>query len=325
MTEIDLGATGLRAPQLGFGCATLMGRVGRNGSLRALAVAWDAGVRLFDTARAYGYGESEVVLGEFLRERRQQAVIATKFGILAAPQPPWKRLARAAARTALKVAPSLHSVLQKGAGTQFAANQFNIAVLHKSVEQSLKALRTDTIDILYLHSAPAGTLDNDELLAAMAHLVAQGKVRVAGLSATTEVVDAALTRNDARLRAMQFPCNVFDLTAAGRFQTIAASGQILIANHPFGGAVRVTQCLDRLQHLAINSSLDSELREKLKEEDPSLMPDVVLNSILVGTGIHAVIPAMMNAAHIRLNARVVEKSRFTTTEIAAIRKALSIA
>ena len=81
MNEIELGSSGLRTPQIGFGCSALLGRSGRSDSLKALGVAWDEGVRFFDTARAYGYGESEGLLGEFLRGRRDQAVIATKFGI----------------------------------------------------------------------------------------------------------------------------------------------------------------------------------------------------------------------------------------------------
>ena len=55
-------------------------------SLRAMGCAWDAGITLFDTARSYGFGDAEAVLGEFLRGKRDKAVIATKFGIT--PQNP---------------------------------------------------------------------------------------------------------------------------------------------------------------------------------------------------------------------------------------------
>ena len=68
----------IRASVLGFGCGSVMGRVGREESLRAMNVAWDAGITLFDTARSYGFGEAEAVLGEFLSGKREQAVIATK-------------------------------------------------------------------------------------------------------------------------------------------------------------------------------------------------------------------------------------------------------
>lgn len=323
MIDTDLGATGLHVPSLGFGCAAIMGRCSRAESMRALAAAWDEGIRFFDTARSYGFGESEAVLGEFLRGRREQAVIATKFGILASAQPAWKRLARTAARIALKVAPGLHGLLQKGAGTQFESGLFSIPVLRRSVEQSLSKLGVDSVDILYLHSAPASVLDQDDLLDAISRLVEAGKVRFAGLSSTPDVVELALRRRDSRLAAMQFPCNVFDLSAAARFQQGAAGGRMMVANHPFGGAARVDQCKARLKELASNQALSLELREKLAAQDESLLPDVVLNSILCGTGIHVVIPAMMSARHIRLNAAAVTRSRFAREEISTIRAALT--
>ena len=55
MQNIELGNSGLRAPQVGFGCSALLGRTGRTESLRALAAAWDEGIRFFDIARSYGH------------------------------------------------------------------------------------------------------------------------------------------------------------------------------------------------------------------------------------------------------------------------------
>src|SRR5260370_42247123 len=71
--------------RLGFGCGSVMGRIGRAASLRAIAAALDAGISHFDAARLYGYGEAEALLGEAVRGRRDRLVIASKFG-LAAPR-----------------------------------------------------------------------------------------------------------------------------------------------------------------------------------------------------------------------------------------------
>ncbi len=68
----------------GVGCSAVLGRVGRKESLAALGAAYDAGITFYDTARSYGYGESEALLGEFLRGRRDSVVVSTKFGILPA-------------------------------------------------------------------------------------------------------------------------------------------------------------------------------------------------------------------------------------------------
>lgn len=320
MDAIALGNTSLKAPAIGFGCAALLGRSGRKESLQALEAAWDQGIRFFDTARAYGYGESEALLGEFLRGRRNQAVIATKFGILPAKQAAWKSMAKSAARSVLKLAPSAHKVLQKTAGSQFTHGQFTIPVLQQSIDESLRKLNTETVDMLFLHAAPASVLEQHDLLDAMHRLVEQGKVRVAGLSGDPADVAVALELNPPQLGAMQFPCNVFDISAATSYAGINGGHHALVANHPFGGVARVEQTRAALAALAQSSSIPVELREKLASTDDGLLADVVLNVILRDTGIHIVIPAMMKPHHIRLNIEAVNRSRFTSAEIARIRE-----
>jgi aryl-alcohol dehydrogenase-like predicted oxidoreductase len=323
MNEIELGTSGMRTAQIGFGCSALLGRSGRSDSLRALDVAWDQGIRFFDTARAYGYGESEGLLGEFLHGRRDQAIIATKFGILPSPQSLWKNAAKAVARQVLAVAPASRPILQKGATTQFHANQFTVAVLKRSLEESLRKLATDRVEFLFMHAAPASALQQDDLLDAMGRLVEAGKVRVAGISAEPDVAALALERQIAPLNALQFPCNVFELSAAIRFSKSDSTGRVLIANHPFGGVVRVEQCRAMLRELAGKPGVDAVLREKLGKLEDGAFADLVLNTILRDTGIHVVIPAMMRVEHIRANVQAIAQSRFNSAEIAQIRKAFA--
>lgn len=323
MENIQLGKTNLHCPQLGFGCASMMGRSGRRQSLRALGAAWDGGIRFFDTARSYGYGESEVLLGQFLRGRRDQAIVATKFGILASPQPAWKKIARAAARGVLKAAPWTHRALQQRAASQFTHHQFTIPVLKQSLEQSLRALGMDHIDILFLHAAPASVLEQDDLLDAMQRFVDEGKVGFAGLSGDPNTVQLALQQRTPQLQAMQFPCNVFDVSAAANFARVSDGSRVLVANHPYGGVARIQQCRQIIADLSIEQGLDPALLEKIQSLNDDLMADIVLNVILRDTGIHIVIPAMMKVEHIHANIRAVAASRFTTSEIRSIRAALA--
>ena len=323
MQDIELGNTGLRTPQVGFGCSALLGRSGRTESLRALAAAWDDGIRFFDTARAYGYGESETLLGEFLQGRRGQAIIATKFGILAARQSGWKRVAKTVARKVLAVVPSAHSMLHKGAASQFSHNQFTIPVLQQSIEQSLRKLRTDCVDMLFLHAAPASVLDQDVLLEAMGRLVETGKVRVAGLSSEPDVVELAMERQTQPLRAMQFPCNVFNISGAASFAKRSAGDYVWVANHPYGGVARVQRCRKVLRTLVEKKELDAVLCGKLGTLGDTVFADVVLNVILRDSGVHVVVPAMMRVEHIRANVQAVARSRFDSREIAQIRQAIA--
>jgi aryl-alcohol dehydrogenase-like predicted oxidoreductase len=299
-----------------------LGRTGKSGSWRALDAAWEEGIRFFDTARSYGYGESEALLGAFLKGRRDRAIVATKFGILPARQSAWKQVAKSAARSVLAIAPRVHSFLRQRAASQFSPNHFTIPVLQQSIDESLRKLGTDYVDILFLHAAPAAVLEQHDLLEAMGRLVEAGKVRLAGLSAEPDVVQLAVQCNIEPLRAMQFACNVFDISAAMVFAGNNATGDVLIANQPFGGVARVQECRTILRRLSGEPEIDPALREKLEHVDDSVLADVVFSSILRGTGIHIVIPSMMRVEHVRANVRAASQSRFTQSEIDQIRSAL---
>ncbi|HTX41734.1 MAG TPA: aldo/keto reductase [Acidobacteriaceae bacterium] len=322
MRRIRLGETGISSSVLGFGCSALLGRSGQKQSLRALAAAWDAGITFFDTARSYGYGESETLLGEFLRGRRDRAVIATKFGILASPQPLWKRAAKPVLRALLAVAPQARSAVRRQAAGEFAANQFTVEVLERSLHESLRKLRTDYVDLLFMHSAPASVLAQPELLAALEKLVTSGKVRVAGISCEPDVAALALQQKPRPLRAVQFPCNVFDLSATGMADASGNCGWATIANHPFGGVMRVQQCRAMLGQIAASPATPAGLREKLGTVEDAVLADVVLNLIVQGTGIQVVVPAMMKTEHLRRNVEAMEGSRFSGDEIVWLRCAL---
>jgi aryl-alcohol dehydrogenase-like predicted oxidoreductase len=78
-----------------------------------------------------------------------------------------------------------------------------------------------------------------------------------------------------------------------------------------------------LSALAVRQDLSAQLREKLASGGDTLLPEVVLNAILNGTGIHVVIPAMMSVEHIHANVRSLAHSRFDSAEIEQIRVALA--
>lgn len=324
MRSTQIGNSGISCSTLGFGCSALLGRSGRRASLRALAAAWEAGITLYDTARAYGYGESEAILGEFLAGRRERAVIATKFGITPVRPPLWKRLAKPAARALIALAPSMRAAVRKQAGRQFVEGQFSVAVLTESIHLSLRKLRTDYVDLLFLHAAPASVLQQDDLLDAMERLVDSGKVRAAGISADTASIRAALDRKSSPLRVLQFPCNLFDFSAP---ELIAAhpnsSGMGAIANHPFGGVTRVRQSREILARIAAAPEVEPGLREKLGSVDDGVLADVVLNMILSRSPINAVVPAMMRLDHLARNVAAITTSRFTPDEINLLRNRIS--
>jgi aryl-alcohol dehydrogenase-like predicted oxidoreductase len=295
-----------------------MGRVGCKASLDALGAAYDAGISFFDTARSYGYGESEGLLGEFLRNRRDSVVISTKFGILPARTNPIKGALKPALRALLRLLPSARKAMQKQIAAQFSTGNFSVAVLHESLETSLRALRTDYVDLLFLHEPPVSVMQQDDLLAALEQLVTEGKVRRFGIASHPPVVEAALA---AGLRTIQFPCNVFDLNLARRLATRGANC-VAIANHPFGGGQRVVKSKALLTSLSQDTNLPGSLREKLRVVDDSLLADAVLNMITRDTGIQVVVPSMLRLDHLRANIAAIEHSRFSSDDLNSLREAI---
>ena len=85
-----LGNTGLFVSQVGVGCNNFGGRMDEAAAKRVVDAALDHGITLFDTADVYGEQKSEVYLGNALKGRRDQAVIATKFGSPMGEGPLWR-------------------------------------------------------------------------------------------------------------------------------------------------------------------------------------------------------------------------------------------
>jgi aryl-alcohol dehydrogenase-like predicted oxidoreductase len=148
-----LGQSGLLVSVVGLGCNNFGGRVDLAGTREVVDAAIDMGVTLFDTADMYSMGASEELLGEALAGRRDQVVLATKFG---------------------------HRRADMGYGPA-AGSKGGRAYIRRAVEGSLRRLRTDYIDLYQLHMPDPAT-PIAETLAALEELVREGKVRYIGNS-----------------------------------------------------------------------------------------------------------------------------------------------
>jgi aryl-alcohol dehydrogenase-like predicted oxidoreductase len=314
---------------LGLGCAAMMGSAGRRESVSALNAAYDAGITFFDTARSYGFGACEGLLGQFCAGRRDRVVLCTKFGVLPARNN-WKQTMKPLARGAVKLLPGLRSTARKQAGSLQRSNSFSVGALRRSLEKSLRELRTDYVDILLMHAAPLSVLAQQDLLLELERVVEEGKVRVAGISGEPQVIAATLASRPPILQTAQFACNLGNFgfledlthqTQTNRDPT--HTPMFLVANHPFAGATGMGETLHGIAALAGDPALPQELRAKLDLADPQLLPEVILNAILAGTGIDAVVPAMMQPRHLQSNCRALEDCRFTHTELGQLRHALA--
>jgi len=153
MDQRNLGP--LTVPPIGLGCMGMSAFYGTTDEGEAIATihrALELGCNFLDTAEMYGPYENEKLVGKAIDGRRDEVVLATKFGIVADPDDPRKR--------------SLDGSPEN---------------VRRSIEGSLERLGTDHVDLYYLHRVDPDTPIEDTV-GAMAELVEEGKVRNIGLS-----------------------------------------------------------------------------------------------------------------------------------------------
>src|SRR5580700_1014026 len=148
----SLGSSGISVSAIGLGCMSLSGTYGTSNDEESIALireALDQGITFLDTSDAYGKGHNEQVVGKAIAGRRNEFVLATKFGNVG------------------------------GSGGKVADGRPEYVT--SACEASLKRLGVDTIDLYYQHRIDPD-VPIEETVGAMARLVEQGKVRALGLS-----------------------------------------------------------------------------------------------------------------------------------------------
>jgi aryl-alcohol dehydrogenase-like predicted oxidoreductase len=182
MNNRILGRSGIEVSPMGIGCWAIGGSNWGGGaddeeSIRGIHKALEMGINFFDTADAYGPGRSERVLGKALAGRREQVVIATKFGFTA---------------TGPNAEPDY---------------------IRSACEASLKRLNTDYIDLYQFHLGGYGPEGAEEVRETLEGLVASGKIRIYGWS-TDSPDRARIFAKGPNCSAIQVKLNVIDDAAA---------------------------------------------------------------------------------------------------------------
>ncbi|MFH9005100.1 aldo/keto reductase [Streptomyces afghaniensis] len=158
ITTAKLGDNGPEVGVQGLGCMGMSfgyGPSDADASRATLERALELGVTLYDTADAYGAGENERFLAPFLKAHRDEVVIATKFALSIPPDDPTRRIVRN-----------------------------DPPYIRQAVEESLKRLDVDVIDLYYMHRRDVN-VPIEESVGTMADLVREGKVKHLGLSEVT--------------------------------------------------------------------------------------------------------------------------------------------
>ncbi len=194
----NVGQSGLRVSKVGLGCNNFGQKLDQKASKRVIDAALDAGIDFFDTSDVYGNrGGSEECIGEALGERRQRAILATKFSM------------------------PMDNEGRTGGGSR--------SYVLSAVEASLRRLRTDWIDLYQMHF-PDSRTPIEETLRALDDLVTQGKVRYVGCSNFEgwQIADAAWTSRASHRTAFVSAQNEYSLLFRG------VEGGVLPAVQKFG-------------------------------------------------------------------------------------------
>ncbi len=202
-------------PRIGFGTGDLF--YGDRGDReRLIREAFETGFRYFDTARLYGDGQAEHILGEAISGHRDEVVIASKAGII-----PWSM------QTRRRIAAKAGSFIGRNANASERKGAFSAKDITSSVEASLRALRTDYLDILLMHECTLADCVSDEMNLTLGRLVRDGKILAHGIAARHD--ETLLILRDDRMKPaiVQGPSDIL----ARQIRDYEIAGDHLIITH----------------------------------------------------------------------------------------------
>lgn len=285
----QLGNSGLTVSEIGFGTWGLGGNaygpVDDTVSIDALKYAFESGVNFYDTADLYGSGHSEKILGSALKSVRDKIIIATKVGTLP------------------------HTGF-------YMPQDFSTEYIKKGIEDSLKRLQTDYIDLYQLHSPPTGILEKqgEEIVEVLSGLQKEGKIKTFGISVRSPE-DGVIAVEQLDFPVVQVNFNLIDQRAveSGLFSLAASKNVGIIARTPlcFGyltGKLRGNEQFKGIDHRA--NWPDNQLKRWaaapdlftfLNERKDRSPAQLALRFCLDHECVSTVIPGMMNRFEVSEN------------------------
>ncbi|OHC75374.1 MAG: hypothetical protein A3G18_05465 [Rhodospirillales bacterium RIFCSPLOWO2_12_FULL_58_28] len=292
----EIGKTGIRVSEIGFGAwgiggrtpgATSYGDADDDVSRSALKAALDEGITFFDTANVYG--KSESLIGEAFAQCRSRVVISTKAGCVDYRAP-------------LDLSP---------------------AAVIASLEGSLRRLGTDYVDMLMLHNPDPASDRLDDAFAALERLKSRGKIRAIGVS-VREPGDCPVLLERFPVDAFQVNLNLMDQRALGVLGVVREAGCSIIARTPlcFGFLS------DRLDGKAIFD--ESDHRSRWPEEQimrwregrrlfgqalPAPIAGAALRFCLSHDGVASVIPGIMTPEEVHENVKAAALGPLTEDDL----------
>jgi aryl-alcohol dehydrogenase-like predicted oxidoreductase len=307
-----LGTTGMKVSTVSFGSWAIgagWGPVDDEESLAALRRAVDLGVNFIDTADVYGGGRSERLIGRLKKERPETLFVATKAGRKLSPH---------------------------------VAEKYTPAAIAKFVEQSLRTLRVDALDLLQLHCPPTPVYYAPELFAGLDALVKAGKLRHYGVS--VEKVEEALKAIEyPGVETVQIIYNIFRQRPAELFfrearrRNVGIIVRVPLASGLLTGSMSARTRFARDDHRSYNrkgeafdrgetfSGVDFDQGLRAVEELRAIVPrgmtlsQFALRWILMSDAVSCVIPGAKRPAQVEENCRAADLPRISRSTMRRVR------
>lgn len=313
MNYRELGRTGWKVSEISFGAWAVggaWGHVDDGESLGALHRALDVGVNFFDTADVYGDGRSERLLARLRRERKEPFHVATKAGRRLSPH---------------------------------TAPGYNAANLTRFVEDSLRNLATDCLDLLQLHCPPVEVYYRPEVFASLDDLAKAGKIRYYGVS--VEKVEEALKAMEyPGVQTVQIIFNVFRqrpaelFMAEARRRRVGILARVPLASGLLTGKLGASSAFPPDDHRSFNrhgeafdagetfSGVDFEAGLQAVDQLRPLVPpgatlaQLALRWILMHDAVTAAIPGAKRAAQVEENVHASDLAPLDDATMAKVRE-----
>ena len=302
LDKLDLGSSGIWVTPLGFGCATLFRASDPVQRSRLLYAAFDAGIRHFDVAPMYGLGRAERELGSFTRAHRSEVTIATKFGIRPTLTARCLAYAQRPARRTFESKPTIRDQARVHATVPsrvlYDKGGYDASGARRSLQRSLRALKTDYVDLLLLHDPFPGSVRSDELSSFLEDARTAGLIRSWGISGAPEIT-GAVAQSFPRVPVLQLPDDIFAQSLRP-----APDGSAFITFGVIGRALARI-----VQHVRSDESTRSRWEEITGADsgDPDVTSSFLLRSALKSNSSGVVLFGATQLSHIRTAVTALEE------------------
>jgi aryl-alcohol dehydrogenase-like predicted oxidoreductase len=288
--------TNVETSRLGFGCVQLTAHHNRREALSVVEHAFSLGITHFDVARAYGFGRAEGILREFLRQKRHDVTLTTKFGI----EPPSGLAGNARVINALKKVlrrfPGLLRHAKNRGAAMVKARIFTPEAAIRSLETSLRELGTDYVDIFLLHEGTLADASSAPLVEALLSQVAKGKIRHLGVGSAFQKFQFDADLLPAAYEVLQFNDNAVDRSVG---KLLHRDRRFLITHSVFAPAEPLRQAVKAHPQIAREHSL----RMGIDLAEPSAIGSLLLRFALWSNADGIVLFSSKDPQHIGSNVR----------------------